>query len=59
MNQAIRLCGFTTLTQAQEFDEKNLGAAPGVRKSELGALYTPDRIKTDLSHNAEKIAKDL
>ena len=38
---------------------KNLGATPGVWKSELGALYTPDRKKTDSSHNGEKIAKDL
>ena len=33
--------------------------APGIRKAELGALYTPDRIKTDSSHKAEKISKDM
>ena len=38
---------------------KFFGAAPGIRKAELGALYTPNRIKTNSSHKAEKISKDL
>ena len=45
-NKAIGLYNFIT-------------AAPGIRKAELGALYTPNQMKTDSSHKAEKISKDL
>ena len=38
---------------------KKVDEAPGVRKAELGVLYTPDRIETDSSRKAEKISKDL
>ena len=47
MNKAIGLYGFITLTQPQEFDNENFGEAPGIRKTEVGAPYTPNRMKTD------------
>ena len=37
----------------------NFGAAPSIRKAELGALYTPKSDKADSSPEAEKIFKDL
>ena len=37
----------------------NFGVAPGIRKAEVGALYTPNWIKTGSSHKVEKISKDL
>ena len=37
----------------------NFGVAPGIRKAEIGALYTPKSDKADSSPEAEKIFKDL
>ena len=37
----------------------NFGEAPGIRKAELGALYTPKLDKADSSLEEEKIFKDL
>ena len=36
-NQAIRLCSFNALTQPQEFDNKNMGAAPSIQTRVLQA----------------------
>ena len=37
----------------------NFGVAPGIRKAELGVLYTPKSDKADSLPEAEKIFKDL